>query len=178
MLPFLSKGPGMFLAFFRLDKDLDEPCEVSYEREGDKITPYKAIYTIRETLSQILSSIDHHVTFDTAIDQGASKENGRPCFCGTSRNSCGHLQGQARSSSQDCSTPRRSSPPSFLKHQRNEKEEVIKHALASSSKDLYQWPAHCWGQCWHADRSQSIATLRFFQKRNWRLLEPRVGREE
>ena len=69
MLPFLSKGPGMFLAFFRLDKDLDEPCEVSYEREEDKITPYKAIYTVRETLSQILSGIHHHVAFDTDVDQ-------------------------------------------------------------------------------------------------------------
>ena len=69
MLPFLSKGPGMFLAFFRLDRDLDEPCEVSYEREQDKITPYKSIYTVRETLSQILSAISHHVTFDTSIDQ-------------------------------------------------------------------------------------------------------------
>ena len=69
MLPFLSRGPGMFLAFFRLDKDLDEPCEVSYEREEDKITPYKSIYTVRETLSQILSGIHHHVTFDTAVDQ-------------------------------------------------------------------------------------------------------------
>ena len=69
MLPFLSKGPGMFLAFFRLDRDFDEPCEVSYEREHDKITPYKSIYTVRETLSQILSAISHHVTFDTSIDQ-------------------------------------------------------------------------------------------------------------
>ena len=69
MLPFLSKGPGMFLAFFRLDKDLDEPCEVSYEREEEKITPYKSMYTVRETLSQILSAITHHVTFDTSIDQ-------------------------------------------------------------------------------------------------------------
>ena len=68
MLPFLSKGPGMFLAFFRLDKDLNELCEVSYERGEDKITPYKAIYTSHETLSQILSGIHHHVTFDTAID--------------------------------------------------------------------------------------------------------------
>ena len=59
----------MFLAFFRLDRDLDEPCEVSYEREQDKITPYKSIYTVRETLSQILSAISHHVTFDTSIDQ-------------------------------------------------------------------------------------------------------------
>ena len=57
MLPFLSKGPGMFLAFFPLDKDLDELYEVSYERDQDKITPYEAKYTIRETLSQILSAI-------------------------------------------------------------------------------------------------------------------------
>ncbi len=62
MLPFLSKGPGMFLTFFPLDKDLDELYEVSYERDEDKITPYEAKYTIRETLSQILSAISHHVT--------------------------------------------------------------------------------------------------------------------
>lgn len=31
MLPFLSRGPGMFLAFFRLDEDLDKLCQVSYE---------------------------------------------------------------------------------------------------------------------------------------------------
>ncbi|XP_064401366.1 uncharacterized protein LOC135347339 isoform X3 [Halichondria panicea] len=67
MLPFLSKGPGMFLAFFPLDKDLDELYEVSYERDQDKITPYQAKYTIRETLSQILSAISHHVT-DSDLD--------------------------------------------------------------------------------------------------------------
>ena len=76
MLPFLSKGPGMFLAFFRLDKDLDEPCEVSFERGEDKITPYKAIYTIRETLCQILASINHHITFDSAVDQELQKKLG------------------------------------------------------------------------------------------------------
>ncbi|XP_064387214.1 uncharacterized protein LOC135335601 isoform X2 [Halichondria panicea] len=68
MLPFLSKGPGMFLAFFPLDKDLDELYEVSYERDQDKITPYQAKYTIRETLSQILSAISHHVTVDLDLD--------------------------------------------------------------------------------------------------------------
>ncbi len=68
MLPFLSKGPGMFLTFFPLDKDLDELYEVSYERDQDKITPYKAKYTIRETLSQILSAISHHVTIDSDLD--------------------------------------------------------------------------------------------------------------
>ena len=68
MLPFLSKGPGMFLAFFPLDKDLDELYEVSYERDQDKITPYQAKYTIRETLSQILSAISHHITIDWDLD--------------------------------------------------------------------------------------------------------------
>ena len=68
MLPFLSKGPGMFLAFFPLDKDLDELYEVSYERDQDKITPYQAKYTIRETLSQILSAISHHITIDSYLD--------------------------------------------------------------------------------------------------------------
>ncbi len=69
MLPFLSKGPGMFLAFFPLDKDLNELYEVSYERDEDKITPYQADYTIRETLSQILSAISHHVTVDSIANK-------------------------------------------------------------------------------------------------------------
>ena len=69
MLPFLSKGPGIFLAFFRLDKDLDEPCEISYERGEDKITPYKAIYTIHEMLSQILSAINHYVSLESDVDK-------------------------------------------------------------------------------------------------------------
>ncbi len=70
MLPFLSKGPGMFLAFFPLNKDLDELYEVSYERDQDKITPYQAKYTIRETLSQILLAISHHnhVTIVSDLD--------------------------------------------------------------------------------------------------------------
>ena len=68
MLPFLSKGPGMFLAFFPLDKDLEELYEVSYERDQDKITPYEAKYTIRETLSKILSAISHHITVDSDLD--------------------------------------------------------------------------------------------------------------
>ena len=76
MFPFLSHGPGIFLAFFRLDKDLDEPCVVSYEREGQKILPYDTIYTFRETLSQILSSINHYVTFDKAVDPEHLKKLG------------------------------------------------------------------------------------------------------
>ena len=65
MLPFLSKGPGMFLAFFPLCKELSDLYEVSYERKEDRITPYEAKYTIYETLSQIFSSIDHYVGFST-----------------------------------------------------------------------------------------------------------------
>ena len=52
MFPFLSKGAGIFLVFFRLDKDLDDMCQVSYERGNDKITPYDSTYTSTETLSQ------------------------------------------------------------------------------------------------------------------------------
>ncbi|XP_064387204.1 uncharacterized protein LOC135335598 isoform X4 [Halichondria panicea] len=68
MLPFLSKGPGMFLAFFPLAKDLDEFYEISYERDQDKITPYQSTYTIRDTLSQILSAISHYVTVDSDLE--------------------------------------------------------------------------------------------------------------
>ena len=69
MLPFLSRGPGIFLVFFRLDEDLGKLCQVSYEHEETKITPYYTNYTILETLSQILSAINHHVIFDSAIDR-------------------------------------------------------------------------------------------------------------
>ena len=69
MFPFLSKGAGIFLVFFRLDKDLDDMCQVSYEREKDKITPYDSTYTSRETLSQILSAISHHTKIDSDIDR-------------------------------------------------------------------------------------------------------------
>ena len=37
MLPFLSTGPGMYLVFFPLDKELDEQYEVSYERDGEAL---------------------------------------------------------------------------------------------------------------------------------------------
>ncbi|XP_064407439.1 uncharacterized protein LOC135352207 [Halichondria panicea] len=69
MFPFLSKGAGIFLVFFRLDKDLDDMCQVSYERGKDKITPYDSTYTNRETLSQILSGINHHTKIDSDIDR-------------------------------------------------------------------------------------------------------------
>ncbi|XP_064385325.1 uncharacterized protein LOC135334177 isoform X4 [Halichondria panicea] len=69
MFPFLSKGAGIFLVFFRLDKDLNDMCQVSYERGKDKITPYDSTYTSRETLSQILSAISHHTKIDSDIDR-------------------------------------------------------------------------------------------------------------
>ncbi|XP_064407428.1 protein phosphatase 1 regulatory subunit 12A-like [Halichondria panicea] len=69
MFPFLSKGAGIFLVFFRLDKDLDDMCQVSYERGNDKITPYDSTYTSTEILSQILSAISHHTKIDSDIDR-------------------------------------------------------------------------------------------------------------
>ena len=57
MLPFLSGGPGMYLVFFPLDKELNEQYMVYYERDGKSILPYVAKYTVEETLSQILSAI-------------------------------------------------------------------------------------------------------------------------
>ncbi len=69
MFPFLSRGAGIFLAYFRLDKDLDDICQVSYERGKDKITPYDSPYTSRETLSQILSAISHYTKIDSDIDR-------------------------------------------------------------------------------------------------------------
>ena len=77
MFPFLSRGAGIFLAFFRLDKDLDDICQVSYERENDKITPYDSTYTNRETLSQILSAISHYTKIDTDIDRELCSKLGK-----------------------------------------------------------------------------------------------------
>ena len=132
MLPSLSKGPGMFLAFFRLDKDLDEPCEVSYEREGDKITKHHSIYTNRETLSQILSAIKHHVKLDTALDQELlSKQADLACLkpiatlVGTFKDKL-ETKVKAKVLQEKLSTE-------FPKASESEKEEVVKHALASSS---------------------------------------------
>ena len=69
MLPFLSGGPGMYLVFFPLDKELDEQYMVSYERNGRSILPYEAKYTVEETLSQILSAISSSHTTCNPIAQ-------------------------------------------------------------------------------------------------------------
>ena len=133
MFPSLSRGPGMFLAFFRLDQDLDELCKVSYEREGDKITPYPAIYTVRETLSQILSAIEHHVKLDTALDQKLlSKQADLACvkpiatLVGTFKDKL-ETKVKAKLLQEKLSTE-------FPKASESEKEEVVKHALATSSE--------------------------------------------
>ena len=133
MLPFLSKGPGMFLAFFRLDKDLDEPCEVSFEREGDKITPYPAIYTNRQTISQILSSINHHVTLDSVLDQELLSKLGelatvKPVvtLVGTFKDKL-EMKVKTRALQEKLSTE-------FPRASEVEKEEVIKLALVTSSE--------------------------------------------
>ena len=132
MLPFLSRGPGMFLAFFRLDKDLDEPCEVSYEREGNKITPYPAIYTVRETLSQILSAISHHVTLDTALDRELLSKLGDLARVKPVATLVGTFKDKLETKVKTGALREKLSTE-FPKASESEKEEVIKHALASSS---------------------------------------------
>ena len=132
MLPFLSRGPGMFLAFFRLDKELDEPCEVSYEREGDKITPYPAIYTVRETLSQILSAISHHVTLDTALDRELLSKQGNLASVEPVATLVGTFKDKLETKVTVVALQEKLSTE-FPKASESEKEEVIKRALASSS---------------------------------------------
>ena len=131
MLPFLSKGPGMFLAFFPLDKDLDEPCEVSYEREGDKITPYPTIYTIRETLSQILSAISHHVTLDTALDRELLSKLGDLARVKPVATLVGTFKDKLETKVKTEALQEKLSSE-FPQASESEKEEVIKQALASS----------------------------------------------
>ena len=62
MLPFVCGGPGMFFVCFPLDKEFDQQYPVCYQREHRRITPYEAKFTIRETISQVLSGISYHTT--------------------------------------------------------------------------------------------------------------------
>ena len=62
MLPFVCGGPGMFFVCFPLDKEFDQQYPVYYQRGNHRITPYEAKFTIRETISQILSGISYHTT--------------------------------------------------------------------------------------------------------------------
>ena len=133
MLPSLSRGPGMFLAFFRLDQDLDEPCEVSYERGEDKITPYPAIYTVRETLSQILCAIEHHVKLDTALDRELLSKLGKLASVKPIATLVGTFKDKLETKVKAKVLQERLSTE-FPKASESEKEEVVKHALATSSE--------------------------------------------
>ena len=57
MLPALSTGPAMYLVFLDLSKQLDQLYEISFDRDGTVITPFKSLHTVESTVSQILSSI-------------------------------------------------------------------------------------------------------------------------
>ena len=62
MLPFICGGPGIFFVFFPLDKEFDKRYQICYQRDEDRITPYEANYSIRETIAQILSGISYHTS--------------------------------------------------------------------------------------------------------------------
>ncbi|XP_064391903.1 uncharacterized protein LOC135339643 isoform X3 [Halichondria panicea] len=57
MLPALSTGPAMYLIFLDLSKELNKPYKIPFSRDDTTITPYDAIHTVKDTVSQILSSI-------------------------------------------------------------------------------------------------------------------------
>ena len=57
MLPALSTGPAMYLVFLDLSKELNKPYKIPFSRDDTIITPYDAIHTVKDTVSQILSSI-------------------------------------------------------------------------------------------------------------------------
>ena len=57
MLPALSTGPAMYLVFLDLSKELNQPYEITFDRDNTVITPFKSLHTVESTISQILSSI-------------------------------------------------------------------------------------------------------------------------
>ena len=59
MLPFLSFGPAMYLVFFDLSKELDQPYKIPFNREDSKlrIMPFDSVNSVEATISQILSSV-------------------------------------------------------------------------------------------------------------------------
>ncbi|XP_064392422.1 uncharacterized protein LOC135340061 isoform X3 [Halichondria panicea] len=57
MLPALSNGPAMYLVFLDLRKELNKPYKIPFSRDETIITPYDSIHTVKDTVSQILSSI-------------------------------------------------------------------------------------------------------------------------
>ena len=57
MLPALSTGPAMYLVFFDLSKELNQPYKIPFSIDDTVITPYDAMHTVESTISQILSAI-------------------------------------------------------------------------------------------------------------------------
>ena len=57
MLPALNTGPAMYLLFLDLSKELNQPYEITFDRDNTVITPFKSLHTVESTISQILSSI-------------------------------------------------------------------------------------------------------------------------
>ena len=57
MLPALIKGPAMYLLFFNLGEPLDVPYRILFSRDNTTITPFEAMHTVEDTLSQVLSAI-------------------------------------------------------------------------------------------------------------------------
>ena len=57
MLPALSTGPAMYLVFFDLSKELNQPYKIPFSRDDTVITPYDAVHTVESTISQILAAI-------------------------------------------------------------------------------------------------------------------------
>ena len=57
MLPALSTGPAMYLVFLDLSKELNQQYEIPFDRDGTVILPFKSLYTVESTISQILASI-------------------------------------------------------------------------------------------------------------------------
>ena len=69
MLPALSRGPAMYLAFFDLSKELDQTYKIPFSRDKTVITPFDAIHTVESTISQILSAISstHYISHELPL---------------------------------------------------------------------------------------------------------------
>lgn len=55
ILPYLIRGPSLFLVFLKLVDALDEKFDVSYRIEGNESEPYKSSYTPINIIHQVLS---------------------------------------------------------------------------------------------------------------------------
>ena len=57
MIPSLISGPAAYLVFLNLSLPLDERYEIPFSRQSDSIIPFESIYTVKSTISQILTAI-------------------------------------------------------------------------------------------------------------------------